>query len=100
MSNKIDLSDQPLISIKKKGDCHVITIAGGRFSSEGNHTFVIRKEELVGIHMHSASISFYFKTFPSIIAKVNGDEKVLENILEFMKTHLINDTSEVDLLSL
>lgn len=97
MSNKIDLYDQPLISIKKKGDCHAITIAGKLFSSGGSHTFVIRKEELVGIHMHHESITFYFKTFPSIIAKLNGDKKVLENIGEFMKTHLINDIDDIDL---
>lgn len=98
MPNQIDLYSQELLKITEKGDSHTIIIAG-RYS-EGSHTFIIKKEELVGIYMEGEAVRFYFKTFPSILAKLSHNKKVLENFSMFMKKVFINDTEEVDLLGI
>jgi hypothetical protein len=98
MPNQIDLYSQEILKITEKGDSHTIVIAG-RYS-EGSHTFIIKKEELVAIYMEGEAVRFYFKTFPSILAKLSNNKKVMENLSEFIKKVLINDTKEIDLLSI
>ena len=95
---EINLYDQELLSIIEKGDCYEIIVAG-EYSSDGNYISFIRKEELVGIYLHKESIVLYFKTFPSMRAKISRDKKIMEGIHKFMKK-FINNTQEIDLLSL
>uniref|UniRef100_A0A6C0ANU0 Uncharacterized protein n=1 Tax=viral metagenome TaxID=1070528 RepID=A0A6C0ANU0_9ZZZZ len=99
MSKQIDLYSQELINITVKGDCHIIQVAGkSPWDTGDKHIIIIRKEELSGIHMQGETVTFHFKTFPAILAKITGsNKKALDNLTEFMKKHLVNDTEEIDI---
>jgi hypothetical protein len=100
MPNQIDLYSQDLQKITAKGDCYIIQVAGkSPFNTNDGHMMVIKKEELIGIYMQGEVVTFQFKSFPAILAKVStANKKVVDHLGEFMKKHLINDTEEVDLL--
>lgn len=93
MSNPINPYRNDLQKLTTKGDCHIIQLDG--------HTIIVKKEELVGIHMGGEVVTFYFKSFPAIITKVSdSNKKVIDNLGKFMKKHLVNDTEDIDLLGI
>lgn len=101
MPNQIDLYSQDLQKITAKGDCYIIQVASkSPLNAYDEHMMAIKKEELIGIHMKGEGVTFYFKSFPSILAKIaTGNKKIIDHLGEFMKKYLINDTEEVvDLL--
>ena len=61
MSNPINPYRNDLQKLTTKGDCHIIQLDG--------HTIIVKKEELVGIHMGGEVVTFYFKSFPAIILR-------------------------------
>ena len=102
MSNPINPYRNDLQKLTTKGDCHIIQVAGkSPFNTADGHMIAVKKEELIGIHMQGEVVTFYFKSFPAILAKVSSsNKKVIDNLGEFMKKHLVNDTEDFDLLGI